>query len=122
MFFSIDVDSLYTNIDIKSGLQVIKNTFRPDAEVLQLLEINVTKNDFVFNGEFYLQIKGTAMGKRFAPAYADIFKASWEVLEKCPKKPLHYLRYLDDIWGVWCYSKEELFIRILNSHDPSIKL
>lgn len=132
-FFSMDVDSLYTNIDIKSGLQVVKKTFekhpnpeRPDMEVLQLLEINLTKNDFVFNGEFYLQIKGTAMGKRFAPAYANLFMANWEeeVLTKCPKKPLHYFRYLDDIWGVWCYSKEDFveFIGILNSHDPSIKL
>lgn len=132
-FFSMDVDSLYTNIDIKSGLEVIKKTFekhpnpeRPDTELLQLLEINLTKNDFVFNEGFYLQIKGTAMGKRFAPAYANIFMANWEeqVLAKCPKKPLHYFRYLDDIWGVWCYSKEDFeeFLGILNSHDPSIKL
>lgn len=131
--FSMDVDSLYTNIDIKSGLEVIKKTLekhpnpqRPDMEILKLLEINLTKNDFVFNGEYYLQIKGTAMGKRFAPAYANLFMANWEeeVLAKCPKKPLHYLRYLDDIWGIWCYSKQEFeeFLGILNSHDPSIKL
>lgn len=28
-----------------------------------------------FNKEFFLQIKGTAMGKKFAPAYANIFMA-----------------------------------------------
>lgn len=133
MFFSMDVDSLYTNIDIKSGLETVKkileknpNPSRPDEEVLQLLEINLTKNDFLFNGEYYLQIKGTAMGKKFAPAYANIFMADWEgeALAKCPKKPLHYLRYLDDIWGIWCYSEEDFeeFMGILNSHDPSIRL
>lgn len=133
MFFSIDVDSLYTNIDIKSGLETVKKIFqnnpnpdRPDGEILQLLEINLTKNDFLFNGEYFLQIKGTAMGKKFAPAYANIFMAYWEkeALAKCPKKPLHYLRYLDDIWGVWGYSIEDFeeFMEILNSHDPSIKL
>ncbi|KAK2863636.1 hypothetical protein Q5P01_003169 [Channa striata] len=133
MFFSLDVDSLYTNIEIKTGLESVKQIFdkhpnpnRPDSEVLKLLEINLTRNDFVFDGEFYLQIKGTAMGKRFAPAHANIFMANWEekVLVKCSKRPLHYLRYLDDIWGVWCYSEDEFkqFMAELNSHDPSIQL
>lgn len=133
MLFSIDIDSLYTNIDTPAGLSAVQKIFkkypdskRPDEEVLKLLEINLTKNDFEFNDEYYLQIKGTAMGKRFAPAYANIFMANWEeeALAKCPKKPLHYLRYLDDIWGIWTGTREEFdqFIDILNTHDPSIKL
>lgn len=130
--FSIDIDSLYTNIDIAAGLQAVGEIFqkypdanRPDEEILELLEINLRRNDFEFDGDFYLQIKGTAMGKRFAPAYANIFMAKWEAeaLEKCPRKPLHYLRYLDDIWGVWTYSKPDFeeFIRTLNAHDWSIQ-
>lgn len=133
IFFSADVDSLYTNIDIQAGLQTVKRIFekhpnpqRPDEEVLKLLELNLTKNDFLFNGKYYLQIKGTAMGKRFAPAYANIFMANWEeeVFAKCSKRPLHYYRYLDDLWGIWGYSEEDFeeFIQILNTHDPSIKL
>ena len=99
---------------------------RPDQELIQLLDINLTKNDFVFNGQYYLQIKGTAMGKKFAPSYANIFMANWEeeVFPKCPIKPFYYLRYLDDIWGLWTGSREEFqdFFDILNTHDPSIKL
>lgn len=132
-FFSLDVDSLYTNIDIDSGIDSVKKIFlqypdpkRPDAELIQLLDINLRRNDFVFDEKYYLQIKGTAMGKRFAPAYANIFMANWEeeVFRKCGKKPLHYLRYLDDIWGVWDGSQEEfqIFLSVLNSHDPSITL
>ena len=133
ILFTIDVDSLYTNIDIQEGIQAVKEIFdknpnkhRPDKELLELLEINLTQNDFEFDDHFFLQIKGTAMGKKFAPAYADIFMASWETtaLEKCRLKPSHYYRYLDDIWGVWSYSVEEfdLFLNTLNTHNPSIKL
>jgi len=133
ILFTIDVDSLYTNIDIQEGIQSIRNIFfkfhdkkRPDKEILQLLEINLTKNDFEFDGQYFLQIKGTAMGKKFAPAYADIFMAEWETaaLEKCDKKPLHYYRYLDDIWGIWTYSQDDFntFLDILNNHNSSIKL
>lgn len=132
-FFSMDVDNLYTNIPIEAGINCVRTVFernpdpkRPDQELLRLLEISLTRNDFVFNEKYYLQVKGTAMGKRFAPAYANIFMANWEqeVLAKCETKPKCYLRYLDDIWGVWSESREEFdnFVQILNTHDPSITL
>lgn len=132
-FFSMDVDNLYTNIPISAGISCVKKMFekhpdpkRPDEELLQLLKINLTRNDFMFNDESYLQVKGTAMGKRFAPAYANIYMANWETeaFQKCPKKPACYVRYLDDIWGIWSGSLAEFeeFFNILNTHDPSITL
>ena len=64
--FTMDVDSLYTNIDIAGGMRAVRNAFnacpdvtRPDDELLRLLEINLTRNDFLFNEEFFLQVKGT---------------------------------------------------------------
>lgn len=72
----MDIDSLYTNIDIQEGIQTIRNillkipdTFRPDNELIQLLGINLKRNNFEFNVEFFLQVKGTVMGKKFAPGY-----------------------------------------------------
>uniref|UniRef100_A0A1A8LK21 GIY-YIG domain-containing protein n=1 Tax=Nothobranchius pienaari TaxID=704102 RepID=A0A1A8LK21_9TELE len=66
------------------------------------------------------------MGKRFSPAYANIYMADWEqtALEGCTNKPLSYLRFLDDIWGIWTYSKQEFsdFVNTLNNHHPSIKV
>ncbi|XP_024859281.1 uncharacterized protein LOC112450144 [Kryptolebias marmoratus] len=133
LLFTMDIDSLYTNIDITEGISAIKNIFlkypdskRPEKELLELLEINLRRNDFEFDCQFYLQIKGTAMGKKFAPAYANIFMAHWETeaLNKCTKKPLYYFRYLDDVWGVWPHTQQEFqhFIHILNTHNPSITL
>lgn len=133
ILFTMDVESLYTNIDIREGIQAIKNIFlkfpdprRPDKELLTLLEINLTRNDFVFNEKWYLQIKGTAMGKKFAPAYANIFMAQWEelALSRCSRKPAQYLRFLDDIWGVWTHSGQdfELFVEELNAVNASIKV
>lgn len=131
--FSLDVDSLYTNIDTKSGLLAVQKMFykypnssRPDRDLLRLLELNLTKNDFVFNSEYYLQVKGTAMGKSFAPSYANIFMAVWEerALSTCPIAPLQYFRFLDDIWGVWVHSLEQFhdFVSFVNTLDPSIHL
>lgn len=82
--FTIDFSSLYTNIDTTERIQVVTkvmNKFpdlkRPDEEILELLLINLSRDNFVFNSNYFLQIKGTAMGKEFAPAYANIFMADY---------------------------------------------
>lgn len=133
LLFTIDIDSLYTNIETKAGLEAVRGCMRrypdskrPDEYLLKLLEINLTKNDFEFHSKYFLQIKGTAMGKRFAPSYANIFMAHWEetALATALLKPFSYFRFLDDIWGVWTYSKEDFikFTEHLNQHERSIKI
>ena len=61
---------MYTNIDNERGLAAVKNAFlanpdprRSDPHVLELLELSLKYNDFEFNGDTFLQISGTAMGK-----------------------------------------------------------
>lgn len=51
---------------------------------------------------------GCAM--KYSPSYADINLAQWEesALEKCKSKPLLYIHYLDDIFGLWDKSEAEL--------------
>lgn len=131
--FSLDVDSLYTNTETKSGLSAVQkmlykypDSFRPDRDLLRLLELNLTRNDFVFDSKYYLQIKGTAMGKSFAHSYVNIVMAVWEetALSGCFIAPLHYYRFLEDIWVVWSGSIEQFnnFISDLNGIDPSIHL
>lgn len=131
--FSVDINSLYTNIDTQLGLQAVRETFemypnsaRPDAAILQLLELSLLRNDFEFNDKFYLQIHGTAMGKKFAPAFANLYMRMWEetALAKSETTPLLYLRYLDDIFGIWSGSQLEFqaFLDLLNTHHPAITI
>ncbi len=133
LLFTLDVDSLYTNIDTDLGLKTVKRIFnrypdklRPDAEILQLLEICLRCNDFVFDDEHYLQVQGTAMGHRYAPSYANLYMSEWEreVLDKCPLKPVLYYRFLDDIIGAWTHGEDSFleFVDTLNNHHPSIQV
>ena len=114
-----DMDGMYTNIGHIFMLEAVKNKLSknpptpenpriPDKHLLKLLEICLTRNDFYFNNQYYLQIKGTAMGKRFAPSGANIFMAEWEeqVLLKVMYKPDIWFRYLDDIYFLWDHGKE----------------
>lgn len=137
LLITADVDAMYTNIDHEQGLEAIKqaldenppspeNPRIPDGYLLQLLEISLRQNDFQFNGDIYLQIKGTAMGKKFAPSYANIFMAQWEkdILQRSTLKPGTWNRFLDDVFLIWTQGRETLeqFFTFLNSDNPCIKL
>ena len=92
-----------------------------------MMEFIPTQNYFPFNGKFYQQIHGTSIGSNFAPNYANIFmtKIENEILRHAPgnRKPLIWKRYIDDIFIIWTYTKEELiqFIEYVNTIHNTIK-
>ena len=67
----------YTNVPIQQGIASVKQALsehtsatknRLDKFILTLLELTLLPNDFQFNNKTDLQTKGTAMGKKYAPA------------------------------------------------------
>ena len=56
-------------------------------------------NNFEFNGQHYLQVQGTAMGTKMAPAYANMFMGCLEkqLLMSVTMRPFSWLRFIDDI-------------------------
>ena len=128
-----DVSSLYTNMRIDRTLQVTKNALarfpdpqRPDDHIMRLLEITLRNNDFTFNGNFYLQTCGTAMGKAYAPGLADLYLEEFDhkAVHGFKITPLLYYRFLDDIHFIWTGTMAELqeFETYLNSLIDGIKI
>ena len=80
LLVTINVWSLYTNIPHTEGIQAL-NRILEEAHTFPMKKILIcrlayqvlTKNYFTFNNSLYIQIQGTAMGTRIAPAYANIF-------------------------------------------------
>lgn len=48
---------------------------------MSLLEIAMTKKNFVFKNYFFFQTKGVAMGARFAPDVANLYMDSYTYME-----------------------------------------
>lgn len=129
-----DVTSLYTNMNIDRTIKIVTETLRdapadptrPDAELIELLDITMRNNDFEFDNKFYLQTCGTAMGKIYAPSLANLYLLEFD--EKAQNgfriQPKNYGRYLDDIFFIWDGSKEDLaeFQIFLNSLIPGITI
>ena len=103
---TIDGKSLYTNIPHNEGIQALNRTIEetdmhPMKKLLicRLAKLVLTKNYFEFNNKLYRQTKGTAMGTRMCPSYANIFMKYIELqlIETSPKKPKMWIRFIDDI-------------------------
>ena len=131
LLITLDVESMYTNINHDEGIQAIKNAFSEELQnpkfqsIIELLELSLRYNDFEFDNKTFLQIQGTAMGRKYAPHYADIFMAEFEkeALKKCQFQPDCYYRYLDDIFIIWSHGMNAFnqFLEVFNTHRPSIK-
>ena len=132
---TIDVKSLYTCIPHLEGIQACtealqkskeNNPSQPNTDVLAcLLELVLKNNLFEFDGVYYKQLQGTAMGTKLAPAYANIFMGQLEhnILSHISLKPSFYKRFIDDILILWPHSEADLktFLASLNDFHPSIK-
>ena len=77
---------------------------------MTLLMFVLTMNVFVFNGLYYHQMWGTAMGTRVAPTYACIFMGFLEIAMLgawVGTKLRMYRRYIDDGFFLWDGTREE---------------
>ena len=131
---SLDVDSLFTNIPLIETVDIccdllFNNTELVDglsrAEFKELLTIATTESLILFNGKYYQQTDGVAMGSPLGPTLANIFlgynEPKW--LSNCPIafKPLFYQRYVDDIFllfkNIDCLHQFQAY---LNSQHPNM--
>ena len=108
---SLDVDALFTSIPLDETINIgVKELFKNSNEVSKLSKTDVhdllnlaTKESlFLFDGEYYYQTDGVAMGSPLGPTLANLFMSYHEQiwLDECPLdfKPKFYRRYVDDIF------------------------
>ena len=79
LFCTLDVRSLYTNVPIDEGILRVSRAFRrhpdpqrPDRQVLDLLRLSLSRNDFSFGDRWFLQTSGVAMGKAYGGSFANL--------------------------------------------------
>lgn len=134
---SLDVTSLYPNIDHTEGSQACEELLDtrahksiPTALLKHLITLILRLNTICFGGRFFQQIKGTAMGTPMAVNYANCFMGKFEqellssYEEQHGKRPALWLRFIDDVFVVWQGTIEEFnhFIRFCDEFATSKKL
>ena len=135
IIFSLDVSNLYGSIPIKEGIDSVMllvernvtkvNMFGITPPDLRTLLTHVLTNNFVrFGSRFLKQTSGIAMGSRVAPPVAITFMHILETsfMTTLQFTPALYLRYIDDILGIWTHGIDRLnhYFNCINAYNPSI--
>jgi hypothetical protein len=130
LLVTLDVAALYPNIPIKEGMEAVAEALtdeRPDLSVkptnrniLRMLKLVLTKNNFKFNGNHFIQLQGVSMGTKASPAVGNRFLDKFVYIYKL--QPLVWIRYIDDVFCIWTYGMDELqeFVIYLNTRMPTI--
>ena len=131
---SFDIDSLFTNIPLDETIDIAvnklfgrKRKFRgfTKIEFKQLLQFAVKDSLFIFNGKYFIQCDGVAMGSPLGPHLANVFLCAKEDiwLTKCPTKfaPTYYIRYMDDTFVMFSSIDHiKKFHKYLNSRHKNM--
>ncbi|MEE6526778.1 hypothetical protein FKM82_027634 [Ascaphus truei] len=130
-----DVTSLYTSIKHDDGIKAIERTLINDATVhieqrrfiLESINFILKHNLFNFDGTYFLQKCGTAMGTKFAPSYANLFMDSWETdtiwsEHEFSADLVLWRRYIDDVFFIWRGNNETLnhFLNYINNNERNL--
>ena len=105
---SYDVCSLFTSIPLKETIDIAVDLLfehNPDFkitknELRKLFDVAISGTHFIFDGSFYDEIDGVAIGSPLGPVLTNLFmgyhEANWlQLFKDC--EVILYRRYLDDI-------------------------
>ena len=86
---SYDITALLSSVSVDQALGIIKDllerdntlkerTVLPVKDIILLLEFCLKNTYFSFNGQFYEEVEGVAMGSLVSPIIANLYKEYFE--------------------------------------------
>jgi hypothetical protein len=107
---SYDVTSLFTNVPLKESIEITidlldkQNSLPSDMDkaTMRILLLLATENCLLeFNGSYYTQCDGVAMGSALGPALANIMMSKLESsMSAVIDSAFYYTRYVDDCFMI----------------------
>ena len=131
---SYDVSALFTSIPIEPAVNIIEKHLKEDTDlhsrtnmkiqhIISLLRFCLSNSYFSFQGRFYQQTEGAAMGSPISPIVANLFMEDLEVQanKTSSTSPVLWKRFGDDTFTIIKKEDRNSFLQHLNSIHPNIK-
>ena len=129
-----DVKAPFTSVPVDPSILIIKQKFAQDPalpqrtsmsiqQIVTLLEFCLKNTYFLFQGKFYEQVQGAAMGSPISPLIANLFMEEFEVkaLSSCPHPLSLWLRFVDDIFVISKAEYSQPLLQHISNQDPHIQ-
>ena len=132
---SFDIESLFTNMPSEETINIcVDKLFQNYTKVNNLTNesfrslLDLAALDFylIFDGKYYKQKDGVAMGSPLGPTLANVFLCHFgeQWMSDCPidYKPISYRRYVDNTFLLFSpESHKTKFLNYMNSKHRNIK-
>ena len=131
---SYDVKALFTSVPTTPASNIIKKLLEQDHELQQrtsmsieniicLLEFCLNSTYFMFQGKYFEQLEGAAMGSPISPIVANLYMESFEVepIRSAPHPPYLWKRFVDDTFTIIESSQKNEFLEHINYIDKHIQ-
>ena len=132
---SFDVSALFTSVPPDQAVDVARKRLVNDPnlgsrtklspdQLCQLLELCLSTTYFIFDGKFYKQKHGCAMGSPISPVLANLYMEEFEDVALnsfTGTPPTHWFRYVDDTWVKIKSTELDSFFDHINNCDKFIK-
>jgi hypothetical protein len=121
LMVSLENIARLTHVPIRDLLQLL-NKKKKKKDILDLFRHALTSTYFCFNGQYYEQTDGVAMG---SPVIANFYMEESEkkAIEQATHKPTCWYRYVDDTFVIWPHKKDKLqeFLHHINGLHKKIQ-
>ena len=128
------MSALFTSIPIEPAIRIIRKHLEDDPtlnsrtnmtvdHIICLLEFCMKNTYFSYQGRFYEQTEGAAMGSPISPLIANLYMEEFETqaIRTSPTSPTLWKRYVDDTFTIIKKNNRESFLEHLNSIHPNIR-
>ena len=127
---SFDMKSLFTNVPVDEALEVVHKGLMEDDTLMdrtglapqQVTQLCLRTTYFKFQGSYYEQTDGAAMGSSVSSVVANIYMEMFEelALRMATHTPRIWRRYVDDTFCMITKTEVKGFLSHLNSLCPTI--
>ena len=103
--------------------ELLTRTTMKTEQIISLLEFCLKTTYFQFQGGFYEQLQGAAMGSPISPIVANLYMEDSEIkaISSVEYPPSCLKRYVDDTFVVIEAARKEKFLENINNMDPHIQ-
>ena len=123
---SYDVTALFTSVPVDPAVNIIMGLLEEDTSlhnrtvlsvhnIIQLLGFCLHNAYFSFQGQFYEQVEGAAMGSPVSPIVTNLYMEHFErTALRTASNPRLWLRYVDDTFATQQEEHKQNFLEHIN--------